>query len=126
MTVWTGLSTLALVLVALQLITTTSFAVAHTSRHAVAEAPLGTKSSGAASYDEAVTCHDAEPPGDPIGPPRTRDRHRTAGKPAASERPSPLRPAPATPRPTTRGAADPSSAKPPGLHSTAALQVFRC
>ncbi|WP_093876978.1 hypothetical protein [Streptomyces sp. TLI_105] len=126
MTAWTGLSTLALVLVALQLLTAASFAVAHTNRHAVAKAPFGAKSSGAASYDEVVTCRDAEPPGDPIGSPRTRDRHRTADQPAASERPSPPRSASAAPRPTARGAADPSSARSPGLHSMAALQVFRC
>ncbi|MFF9852031.1 hypothetical protein [Streptomyces litmocidini] len=125
MTAWTGLSTLAAVLVALQLLTTASFASAHLPRHAVAEAPFGTKPSGTTSHDEAVTCRDAEPPGDPTGPPRTRDRHRAADKPAASGRPSP-RPAPNTPRPTTRGAADPSPARTPGLRSTAALQVFRC
>ncbi|MEU0405877.1 hypothetical protein ABZ318_37900 [Streptomyces sp. NPDC006197] len=126
MTAWTGLSALALVLVSLQLLTTASFAAAHAPRHTVAEAPFGTESSGTASYDEVVTCRDAEPPADPIGPLRTRDRHRTADKPAASERPSPPRPASTTPRPATRGAADPSSAKSPGLRSTAALQVFRC
>ncbi|WP_051845387.1 hypothetical protein [Streptomyces globisporus] len=124
MTVWAGLSTLALVLVALQLLTTASFAAAHAPRHTVAETPFGRESSGAASYDEVVTCRDAEPPGDPIGPLRTRGRHRAADNPAASGRPSP--PAPTTPRPATRGAVDPSSAKSPSPRSTAALQVFRC
>ncbi|GGV14678.1 hypothetical protein GCM10010275_65000 [Streptomyces litmocidini] len=122
----TGLSTLAAVLVALQLLTTASFTSAHMPRHAVAGAPFGTKPSGTTSHDEALTCRDLEPPGDPIGPPRTRDRHRAADKPAASGRPSPPRPAPTAPRPATRGAADPSSARTPGLRSIAALQAFRC
>ncbi|MFI1657493.1 hypothetical protein ACH4ZU_21640 [Streptomyces sp. NPDC020472] len=124
MTARTRLSILAVLLVALQLLTTASFATAHTPPHAVAEAPLGTKPSGATPHDEVVTGRDAEPPGDPIGPPRTRDR--TADKPAASGRPSPPRSAPTAPRPPTRGAADPFPARSPGLHSTAALQVFRC
>ncbi|WP_123450544.1 hypothetical protein [Streptomyces sp. PanSC19] len=126
MTPRTGLSILAVLLVVLQLLTTASFAAAHAPPHTVAEAPFGTKPSGATPHDEVVTCRDAELPGDPIGPPRTRDRHRTADKPAASERPSPPRSAPTAPRPPTRGAADPSPARSPGLHSTAGLQVFRC
>ncbi|MFE9740633.1 hypothetical protein [Streptomyces sp. NPDC006477] len=127
MTAWTAVAILAPVLAALQLlISLPSFASAHTARHVVAKAPFGTKPSGAAAYDETVVCRDAEAPGDPTGPLRTRDRQRTTDNPPASERPIPPRRAAAAPRPGTPGSAERLPARSSGARSLTALQVFRC
>lgn len=126
MTAWTAVAILAPVLAALQLLASLpSFATAHTARHVVAKAPFGTKPSGAA-YDETVACRDAEAPGDPTGPLRTRDRQRTADNPPASERPIPPRRAAAAPRPGTPGSVERHPARSSGARSLTALQVFRC
>ncbi|MBT2442774.1 hypothetical protein J7E93_22215 [Streptomyces sp. ISL-36] len=120
-------SILAAVLVALQLLTpTTSFASAHTARHAVAKAHAGINPSGQALRAEIATCPDADRPGDPTGPLRTRDRQRTADNPGMSERPSPAHPTSAAPEPATPGSVRHHAPRSSRSHSAAALQVFRC
>jgi hypothetical protein len=123
----TVVSFLAAALLALQLFApTASFASAHTTRHAVAKAQPGIKPSGKALRDEAITCHNAGRPGDPTGPLRTRDRHRTAAHPAAPKRPSPAHHTSAAPEPVAPGAAHHRASRSPRAHTPAALQVFRC
>ena len=99
-----------------------SFAFAHTSRDAVANAHPGTTLSGTAPYDERAGCHDSGRSTNAHDAARLRDRHRatTAPPPRPPERPlartegAPARPhADHRPRPSTD-------------HSPAALQVFRC
>jgi hypothetical protein len=125
-TVRTVLALLAATLLALQLFAPTpSFATAHTARHAVAKAQPGTKLSGEALRDEAVTHRHCDPAGDPTGPLRPRDRHRAAD--LTPERPD--RPAPAQ-DPAEKRLQMPAGAfqqpRPSPAHSQAALQVFRC
>ncbi|GAA2591002.1 hypothetical protein [Streptomyces sp. LARHCF252] len=82
-------SILAAVLLGLQAFASTaSFASAHAARHAVATGQPGIKPSGKALRDEIVTCRDTAHQGDPTGPLRTRDRHRTAAG-CAPEAPDP-------------------------------------
>ncbi|MDN0197348.1 hypothetical protein [Streptomyces sp. S.PNR 29] len=124
----TVVSLLAAVLLALQFFApTASFASAHTARHAVAKGQPGIKPSGQSLRDEHVHCRDAGSAGDPTGPLRTRDRHRTADSaPEAPERPL-LRPCAWTaPEPAAPGATHLRTSRWPTDHTPAALQVFRC
>jgi hypothetical protein len=116
----------AAVLLALQFFAPTgSFASAHTIRQVEAKAQPGIKLSGKALRNETVTSRHCEHSGDPTGPLRTRDRHRTvdfapegpdrglsAEDPASEHHPA----APRAPR-TSRSST---------AHSPAALQIFRC
>ncbi|MFC8065684.1 hypothetical protein [Streptomyces sp. NPDC057293] len=99
-----------------------SFAFAHTSRDAMANARPGTTLSGTAPYDERAGCHDSGRSANARDATRVRDRHRTttAPPPGPSERPLAW----------TEGAASGLHAdhrsRPSTGHSPAALQVFRC
>ncbi|MDT0611552.1 hypothetical protein [Streptomyces lancefieldiae] len=107
---------------------TTPFASAHTSRDAVGHAQPGTTLTGLAPHDETVTCHTPGRSGNPHGPARVRDRHRTATAPQseAPERPLLRQHAPAVPEPASSGRAAGHRARAVPDHSPAALQVFRC
>ncbi|MFI5680402.1 hypothetical protein [Streptomyces cellulosae] len=122
----TPLALLAAALLALQFFApAASFATAHTVRQAEAKAQPGTKPSGKSLRDETATHRNCDPAGDPIGPLRTRDRHRAAG--LTPDRPEHS----ALPQdPADAGTQVPTGAfqqsRPPTAHSPAALQVFRC
>ncbi len=123
------ISLLAVTLFALPVFTPGgSFASAHTSREAVAKAPSGTNPSARAQRVETVACHDTGRPGDPTGPLRVRDRHRSAAAPApdAPERPLPRQrtQAASDPAPPCTGHRRPSRSS--ADRTPAALQVFRC
>jgi hypothetical protein len=124
----TVVSLLAAVLLALQFFApTASFASAHTARHAMAKDQSGIKHSGKALRDEHVTCRDSGSVGDPTGPLRTRDRHRTADSaPQAPDRPLLRHCTWGIPEPATPGAAHLGPSRRAAAHSPAALQVFRC
>ncbi|MEU1056232.1 hypothetical protein [Streptomyces sp. NPDC005876] len=105
-----------------------SFASAHTGRQVVANAEPGVLPPGTAPRGETVLCHDAGRPGDPTGPARTRDRHRTAAAPGhgTAERPLTGRPVPAVPASSAPAAGHPHPPRPSADRTPAALQVFRC
>ncbi|MCQ9184896.1 hypothetical protein KMT30_38855 [Streptomyces sp. IBSBF 2953] len=127
------ISVLAALLLALPFFApTSSFAHAHTMRHAEAKTKPGIKSSGKAMREETVTHRDCDRSGGPADPLRTRDRNRaTTGSCAASTPQEPER---------TLLALDPAAAHQPArpgdghhrpsrsstAHSPAGLQVFRC
>ncbi|MER7962647.1 hypothetical protein ACGV4K_07515 [Streptomyces sp. WAC8370] len=121
---------LVVLLVALSLFApSASFAFAHTTSDAVANARPGITPSGPAAHEERATCHDAGRPGHPHGPARVRDRHRTTAAPqpdTAPGRPLPHRHTPAAGEPLAPGAAVHHRSRPTTDHSPAALQVFRC
>ncbi|GGT91471.1 hypothetical protein GCM10010272_40410 [Streptomyces lateritius] len=123
----TVFSFLAAVLLAFQLIVSTaSFAYAHTARHAVAKAQPAVKPAGEATRDEIVTCHGPGRPGDPTGPLRTRDRSRTADNPGISERPLPAHHTSVAPESAASGSPRHHASRPSRAHAPAVLQVFRC
>ncbi|MEV6087303.1 hypothetical protein [Streptomyces parvulus] len=105
-----------------------SFAFAHTSRDAMANAHPGITLSGTASHEERATCHDHGRSGNPHGPAPLRDRHRTTGAPQSEALAGPLaRPRPAVPPVTAApGRGADGGSRPPTDRSPAALQVFRC
>ncbi|MFG2680851.1 hypothetical protein [Streptomyces sp. NPDC048392] len=121
---------LATVLVALQLFApSVSFAFAHTSRDVMANAHPDILVSGPAPHDERATCHATPRSGNPHGPARLRDRHRTtaAPQPEPPRRPLPHRRVPAADEPRVSGtAAGTRRSRPATDRSPAALQVFRC
>ncbi|WP_432081677.1 hypothetical protein [Streptomyces sp. WAC 04229] len=113
----------AAVLVALLLFTpAASFAFAHTSRDAMANAHPGTTLSGTVPYDERAGCHDSGRSGNTDDATRVRDRHRTTTAPPPEP---PERPLAWTERAAPGLHADHRS-RPSTDHSPAALQVFRC
>ena len=104
---------------------TTSFAAAHTVRHAVANDLPGTKLSDKALRDEAATFRDCGVPGAPTGPLRPRERHVNTGcTPEEPERPLPAQDPASVHMPVANRALHLS--RPSTSHSPAALQVFRC
>ncbi|MFJ9632444.1 hypothetical protein ACIRU8_32560 [Streptomyces sp. NPDC101175] len=119
---------LTAVLLALQFFApTTSFASAHTVRHAEAKAQPAPKAIGKAPRAETITFRDCGAAGTPTAPMRLRDRFRTVDcgpetpeRPLLEEDPAAVgtRPAP--------GAAHHRTARSSTAHSPAALQVFRC
>ncbi|MEV5886144.1 hypothetical protein AB0L74_26090 [Streptomyces sp. NPDC052020] len=124
-----ALSALVAFLLALPLFALTApFASAHTAGHVVANAQSGSTPSGMAPRDETVACQDTGRPGAPAGPPRVRDRHRTAPTTAADGPEHPLSGPCGTDARTQAapGAAHFRTPRPPAGHSPAALQVFRC
>lgn len=125
----TAVSVLAAVLLALQFFApTASFAHAHTVSQAEAKAQPGTKISGKAMRDEALTSRHCDPSGngDPTGPLGTRDLLRPADcGPTASERPLLTRD-PASSHEPARTGAHQRTPRAWTSHSPAALQVFRC
>ncbi|MFE9678910.1 hypothetical protein ACFYO5_33170 [Streptomyces sp. NPDC006259] len=133
----TVVSVLAAALLALPFFAvTSSFAYAHTVRHAEAKAQAGIKPSAESSAEpareEILTSRPCGRSEEPFDPMRTRDRHRHRTTVAAA--PTPQHPErtrtvqdpaaghrPADPADLRRHLARPSTA-----HSPAALQVFRC
>ena len=106
---------------------TTSFAAAHTVRHAVANDLPGTKLSDKALRDEAATFRDCGVSGAPAptGPLRPRERHVNTGcTPEEPERPLPAQDPASVHMPVANRAHHQS--RPSTSHSPAALQVFRC
>ncbi|MFI7405062.1 hypothetical protein ACIBW9_32060 [Streptomyces sp. NPDC049541] len=104
---------------------TTSFAAAHTVRHAVAKDLPGTKLSGKALRDEAATFRDCGISGAPTGPLRPRERHVNTGfTPEEPERPLSAQDPASVHMPVANRALQLS--RPSTSHSPAALQVFRC
>jgi len=119
---------LTAVLLALQFFApTTSFASAHTVRHAEAKAQPAPKAGIKAPRSETITFRDCGAAGTPTVPLRLRDRFRTVDcGPETPERPL-LRQDPAAFRtPVAPGAAHHRTARSSTAHSPAALQVFRC
>ncbi|WP_308401198.1 hypothetical protein [Streptomyces sp. AC512_CC834] len=84
--------------------------------------------SGTASHEERVNCRDSGRSGNPHGPARVRDRHRTAAapRPEAPERPLPRQRVPAVSESVASGTAAGHRSRPATDRSPAALQVFRC
>ena len=127
----TVVSLLAATLLALPFFAlTSSFAQAHTARHAEAKAQPGIKPSAKPARDEILTARPCGRPEEPFDPLRPRDRHRTT----VTADPAPQQPErdrsvqdpaaghhPARPADHHRHWSRPSTA-----HSPAALQVFRC
>ena len=104
---------------------TTSFAAAHTVRHAVAKDLPGTKLSGKALRDEAATFRDCGVPGTPTGPLRPRERHVNTGcTPEEPEHTLQAQDPASVHMPVANRAPHPS--RPSTSHSPSALQVFRC
>ncbi|MFE7761691.1 hypothetical protein [Streptomyces sp. NPDC057438] len=125
----TVLSALAAVLLALTFFApAASFAAAHTLGHTKAKAEPGNTPRAKPVRDKTATHRTCAPAQDPIGPLRTRDRHRAA--------PHPLPGAPARPPAEENPAATSRSGQPSPrhhpaarsrtAHTPAALQVFRC
>jgi hypothetical protein len=101
------------------------FATAHTGRQAEAKAQSGTKISGKASRAEGSGKRQCNHAGDPTGPLRTRDRHRTVDfAPEGPERPLTAEEPAAPPERVSTGEFPLS--RPSTGHAPAALQVFRC
>ncbi|GAA2426284.1 hypothetical protein ACIBAI_15340 [Streptomyces sp. NPDC051041] len=125
-TVRIAVAFLAVVLFSLQFSSlTASFASAHTTSRTLAEP--GANPSAKAQRDEHANCQKSGTLGDPTGPLRVRDRHRTTDCAAESpDRPLPGPCAPAAPEPAAPHAAYDSTPRRPAAHSPAALQVFRC
>ncbi|MEU9559318.1 hypothetical protein [Streptomyces fumanus] len=124
----TAIALLTAVLLALSLFAPeASFASASTGREAVANGMPGLLPSGTVQR-ETVQCPDAGRPGDPSGPARTRDRHRTAAAPGhgTAERPLTGRHLPAVPAASVPPAGHPHPSRPSADRTPAALQVFRC
>ncbi|MEU7297111.1 hypothetical protein AB0A76_28565 [Streptomyces exfoliatus] len=125
----TLVSILASVLLGLQVLApTSSFASAHTAPHVVTKSQPGTKPPGQAPRDEIATCRDAGHHGDPTGPLRTRDRHRTAddSAPGALDRPYPRQETSRAGEPGTPRTAPRRTSRSTTAHSPAALQTLRC
>src|SRR2546422_5438644 len=122
----TVLALLAATLLALTFFaSSTSFAAAHTVRHAVAKDLPGTKLSGKALRDETATFRDCGVSGAPTGPLRPRERHVNTGcTPEQPERQL-LAQDPASVHMPVANRAHHLS-RPSTSHSPAALQVFRC
>ncbi|MFG2465770.1 hypothetical protein ACGFXB_09960 [Streptomyces canus] len=125
-TVRTVLAVLTAALLALPFFASTEeFATAHTVRQAKAMAQTGTKLSGKAARAEASGKRHCNHVGDPTGPLRTRDRHRTVDfAPEGPERPLSAQEPPAAPQRVATG--DFPLSRPSTAHAPAALQVFRC
>ncbi|CAM5343892.1 hypothetical protein [Streptomyces aurantiogriseus] len=125
-TVRTVVAVLAAALLALPFFALTEcFASAYTARHIEAKAQPGTKLSGKALRDETAVSRPCIPSGDPTGPLRARDRHRTVDcAPEWPERPVPAQDRTDTPPHLARGAFTLSRSS--AAHSPATLQVFRC
>ncbi|WP_266391187.1 hypothetical protein OIE50_37160 [Streptomyces canus] len=125
-TVRTVLAVLTAALLALPFFASTEeFATAHTVRQAKANAQTGTKLSGKAARAEASGKRHCNHVGDPTGPLRTRDRHRTVDfAPEGPERPLSAQQPAAAPQRVAAG--DFPLSRPSTAHAPAALQVFRC
>ncbi|CAM5382438.1 hypothetical protein [Streptomyces canus] len=125
-TVRTVLAVLTAALLALPFFASTEeFATAHTVRQAKANAQTGTKPSGKAARAEASGKRHCNHVGDPTGPLRTRDRHRTVDfAPEGPERPLSAQEPAAAPQRVAAG--DFPLSRPSTAHAPAALQVFRC
>jgi hypothetical protein len=119
---------LTAVLLALQLCApTTSFASAHTVRHAEAKAQPALKAGGKAPRSETITYRDCGAAGTPTVPLRLRDRYRPADcGPETPERPLLTQDPAAVRTQVAPGAARHRTARSSTAHSPAALQVFRC
>ncbi|MFF4500728.1 hypothetical protein [Streptomyces sp. NPDC001401] len=122
----TAVAVLAAALLALQFFApSASFAPAHTIRQVEAKAQPGIKLSGKALRNETVTHRHCDYSGDPTGPLRTRDRHRTVDfTPEDAERGLLVQDPAAAHEPAVSRA--PRASRPSTPHSPAALQVFRC
>ncbi|MEH0550518.1 hypothetical protein [Streptomyces sp. B21-101] len=125
------ISLLAAVLLALQFFApTSSFATAHTVRHAEAKAQPGITLSAKTLRHEKVTARDCDRPGGPADPRRTRDRHRVtacaASAPHEPERASSAQDPAAAHRQARPGDPRHRTSRSSTSHSPAALQVFRC
>jgi hypothetical protein len=122
----TAFALLTAALLALQLFApASSFATAHTVRHAVAKAQPGIKHPGKALRDEIATHRHCGTEGDPTGPLHTRDRHRAVDfAPTGPERPLPAQDRADAREQVPAGVFHLS--RPSAAHSPAALQVFRC
>jgi hypothetical protein len=125
-TVRTALAVLTAVLLALPFFASTEeFATAHTVRQAKAKAQPGIKLSGKAARAEASGKRHCNHVGDPTGPLRTRDRHRTVDfAPEGPERPLSAQEPAAAPQRVATG--DFPLSRPSTAHAPASLQVFRC
>ncbi|MFG3154720.1 hypothetical protein ACGF7W_22035 [Streptomyces sp. NPDC048219] len=119
---------LAAVLFVLQLFAPApSFATAHTSRDAVANAQAEFVPAGTAQPDETVTCDAPGRSGNTHGPARVRDRHRATAAPEP-EAPEPAlsRQRRAAPGQVLPGRAHERRSRSATDRAPAALQVFRC
>ncbi|MFK0153412.1 hypothetical protein ACIQVL_11310 [Streptomyces sp. NPDC090499] len=124
----TVLALLAAALLAVQFFApAATFAAAHTLSHVEAKAQSGPHSSAKAVRAGSHVLRDLQGHcGEPSGPPRSADRHRSATAGWADDRPPTARPTEAirTPvPPTARHHRTPRASR---AHSPAALQVFRC
>ncbi|WP_180686745.1 hypothetical protein [Streptomyces gossypiisoli] len=119
---------LAAVLFALPFFTPpVSFAAAYTARHVEANAQPGTKPSGKAPRAEGAAFAGCTHAGDPTGPLRIRDRHRTVDSaPCAPRRPQSARDKGAESDAAVPDTAYDRMSRSSTAHSPAALQVFRC
>ncbi|MFG2955176.1 hypothetical protein ACGF5O_15755 [Streptomyces sp. NPDC048291] len=124
----TLLSLLAAALLAVQFFAPAeTFAAAHTLSHVEAKAQAGPQSSGKAVRAGSHILRDLHGLcGEPPGPPRNADRHRSATAGWADDRPPTARHTEAirTSVPPSTGHHRTSRAS--RAHSPAALQVFRC
>jgi hypothetical protein len=127
----TVVSILAAVLLALPFFApSSSFAHAHTIRHAEARTQPGIEPSGKSLRDETVTSRSCDRSGTPSDPLRTRDRHRATvtavSAPQERERALLAQDPAAAHQPTGPAAPYHRSSRSSTSHSPAALQVFRC
>lgn len=124
----TVLALITTVLLALQFFApTTSFASAHTARHAEAKAQPLLTLGGKALRTETITFRDCGAAGTPTAPLRLRDRYRVADcGPEAPERPLLAQDPAAVSTSVAPGAAHHRTSRSSTAHSPAALQVFRC
>jgi hypothetical protein len=126
-TVRTVIAALAALLLALQFFAPVEhFASAYTGRQVEAKALAGLKLSGKTARAEIATKRHCNPAGDPTGPLRVRDRHRSVDfAPEGPERsPQAQESATASGKQAVPGGFPLS--RPSTAHAPAALQVFRC
>ncbi|MEU9735418.1 hypothetical protein [Streptomyces sp. NPDC048002] len=119
---------LVALLIALQFFApTASFATAHTASHAEAKGGPGSELSGPPPRVESLTPRSCDPPVEPTGPLRPRDRTGPSGCASPTcERPLPPEDSTSVPGPAAPGGAHHRAARSSSAHTPAALQVFRC
>ncbi|MEU0970466.1 hypothetical protein ABZ357_35545 [Streptomyces sp. NPDC005917] len=123
----TVISLLAAALLAVQFFApAATFAAAHTPSHVEAKAQPGPKPSAKVVRDGSHTLRDRGLCGEPAGPPRTADRHRTTTAGWADDRPLTARHTEAIQTSVGPTAKHQRTSRASRAHSPAALQVFRC
>ncbi|GAA3116482.1 hypothetical protein [Streptomyces echinatus] len=105
---------------------TGNFAPAHTFGQALAKTQTGITPSAHLARDGAESVRAPGRPGEPVGIPHVRDRHRGPAPHGSGEHP-PISGRAAEARPTAPAGAPPRHTPGPSrAHTPAALQVFRC